>query len=303
MNAPLSSRLSAAPSSSHEKEAHYQQLTSRNHHFIASESQRKLRNLKVLIAGCGSTGGACIEALARAGIENFVLADNGEYELTNLNRQHARLGDIGKNKALHHRDEVLAINPFANVTIDDRGIHPENVQRFCEWADIIFDAVDVTTPAGIEAKLSLHIKAKALRKPVLSALDVGLRQWGKSFDYRNEALKVLDGKLEAARKSRHPIRALFEIYPISLVPGHALGLVIDLLEGRSSFASQLGCTSDALSAIIVPVMLRFVESGELTPGWNLDLDQFRQPATRRLTDELKYLPSRLKLRRLLKQIQ
>ena len=69
----------------------YAELTARNFHFVSSDLQKQMAQVKVLIAGCGSTGGACIEALARAGVQHFALADNGHYELNNLNRQHARL--------------------------------------------------------------------------------------------------------------------------------------------------------------------------------------------------------------------
>jgi hypothetical protein len=74
-----------------------------------------------------------------------------------------------------------------------------------------------------------------------------------------------------------------------------------LLEGRSPFASQLGCTSDALSGIIVPVMLRFVRTGKLARGWSLDLDQFGQSRAQRVLSELRYVPQRLKLLSLLRK--
>lgn len=280
---------------------HRRELTSRNAAFVSGAAQSKLGELRILIAGCGSTGGACIEALARAGVERFLLADNGEYELTNLNRQHARMADIGKNKAEFHREEILAINPFAEVTADRRGIHSQNVREFCATADIIFDAVDVTTPAGIQAKLSLHRYAHELRKPVLSALDLGFRQWGMSFDYRDPSVEPLHGRMAAAQAASHPIRALFSIYPVASVPSHCLQLIIDLLEGRVAYASQLGCTSDALSAIIVPVILRFAESGRLPKGWCLDLDQYSRSGLERALEAIQRLPLRFKLARLLRE--
>ena len=45
----------------------YEELVSRNRHFVSAAVQDRLRNLKILIAGTGSTGGACVEALAREG--------------------------------------------------------------------------------------------------------------------------------------------------------------------------------------------------------------------------------------------
>jgi hypothetical protein len=251
--------------------AYYRELTSRNFHFVSPENQRRISELDVLIAGCGSTGGACIEALARLGVKHLRLADNGTYEVTNLNRQHARIDSIGKNKAVFHAEEVRAIQPFAEVTVYSEGLTPENLIAAIQGVDYVFDAVDVTTAAGLAMKLALHDECARRRLPVFTALDIGFRQWGFSFDYRDGRLLPFNGRSAAAREKSHPISALFTLYPLASVPDHALDLIEDLLEGRSSFASQLGATSDLLSSIIVAATLRFVESGDFLPGWSVDL--------------------------------
>ena len=58
-----------------------------------------LRRAVILVAGCGSIGGAVVEPLVRLGAEHLVLAEPDCYELHNLNRQHACLADVGCNKA------------------------------------------------------------------------------------------------------------------------------------------------------------------------------------------------------------
>jgi hypothetical protein len=274
----------------------YRDLTSRNQHFVSKATQERLRTFKILIAGCGSTGGACIEALARVGVCNFWLADNGSYELSNLNRQHARLENIGENKAQFHAAEIARINPHAHVTVDTRGICAENVEAFVQAADLVFDAVDVTTPAGIRAKVLLHQKCHQFKKPVWSGLDLGYLQWGCSFDYRQK-MAVLNGAEGAALKAAHPIAALFKIYPIGILPGHAAALMVDLMEERCDFASQMGCTSDALSAVIVPAVLKFVGHGILISGWRVDLAPYRFTWSERVSDWLLGVRLRAKLRR------
>lgn len=266
----LFTRMNASGSKCGETD-YYLELTSRNAHFIAPETQKKLSESDVLIAGCGSTGGACIESLARVGIKTFRLADNGDYEVTNLNRQHARLDSIGKNKAVFHSEEVLAINPFAKVAVYPTGLTPGNLTQAVTGATFVVDGVDVTSPSGMEMKIRLHEECAKHRIPVFTALDLGYRQWGKSFDYRRPGVAPLGGKSGAARAKSHPISALFTLYPLKALPDHALSHVDDLLEGRKSFASQLGATSDLLSSIIVAAAIRFVESGELLPGWSIDL--------------------------------
>lgn len=283
--------------------AFYRELTSRNHHFISPDIQAKLKNFKILIAGCGSTGGACIEALARVGVTQFVLTDNGTYDVSNLNRQHARLDAIGKNKASFHREEVLAINPYANCRVESEGVLPGNVKVLCQGVDLVFDAVDVTTSSGIMAKIALHEEAKRLKLPVFSALDLGFKQWGKSFDYRKSSFPVLGGKRELASRAEHPIKALFEIYPLSAVPDHCLDLFSDLLDGKSEFASQLGCTSDLLSSIIVPAVIRFLDTSDLVAGWSIDLHQISCAQRPNLFRKFDYWKKRHTIKQKLKSIR
>ncbi len=121
---------------------------------------------------------ACIEALARAGVTNFILADNGEYDLTNMNRQHAFKENIGQNKAEFHAENLLGINPFIKVKIFTEGLSEKNMDEVVEWADIIVDAIDVTSASGIAMKLHLHKIAHAKHKPTLTALDVGFLSMG-----------------------------------------------------------------------------------------------------------------------------
>lgn len=282
-----------------DKNEYYKTLTSRNHHFVSPTTQNLLRQVKVFVAGCGSTGGACIESLARIGVENFVLADNGEYELTNLNRQHAYKEHIGHNKAQFHAECLHGINPFINVKCFREGVSHENIDESIAWADIIIDAIDVTSASGIEMKLHLHVKSQTARKPVLTALDIGFRQWGRSYDYRDRELDVLAGTYDKAKAARHPLKILFSIVPLSAVPAHSLQLVEDLLVKKDISASQLGCTSDLLSAIIVPVMIQFVETGVVASGWNIDLNEFSKSPMARFKEYMTGFSARRKVKKLL----
>lgn len=291
--------VTASISVPEDHDAYYAELTRRNQAFISQEAQRKLRQFKILVAGCGSTGGACIESLARFGVEHFALADNGSYELNNLNRQHANLDELGKNKAVFHSEQVLKINPFSEVIVRPEGISPENARELVQWADLVMDGVDVTTSSGIAMKIALHEQAKLLKKPTLAALDVGFCQWGRSYDYRDSSLEVLDGKATAASQTKNPIKALFTLVPLSIVPPHCVKHVYDLLHNPEMSASQLGCTSDLLSAIIVPSVLRYVEYGELVPGWNINLQSLAMPLSVRAKQAAEAYVLRRKIKKIL----
>ena len=278
---------------------YYAELTTRNRHFVRAETQARLTHLKMLVAGCGSTGGACTESLARVGVCHFTLADNGAYELNNLNRQHAFIKDLGRNKALVHAEHLRAVNPNVNLTVFEDGVTRENVKSLVRSGDIIMDAVDVTTYSGIQMKIALHEEAHRQQKPVFTALDLGFCQWGKSYDYRNPRLHPLNGRAEIAKSAKHPMKALFLCVPISAIPAHVLPLVIELLERDDVSASQVGCTSDLLAAIIVPSVIRFVETGELVSGWNVNLENLAYSWHTRITLWREGLRLRRKLARLL----
>ena len=72
---------------------------SRTELLIGKDNLEKLHRSKVAVFGIGGVGSYVVEGLARAGIENFILIDNDEICLTNLNRQIlATHKTIGKTK-------------------------------------------------------------------------------------------------------------------------------------------------------------------------------------------------------------
>src|SRR5437762_2127940 len=58
----------------------YAQLIARNRGLITEAEQERLRQSTLLIAGCGSIGGAVIEPLVRMGAEHLVLAEPDGYD-------------------------------------------------------------------------------------------------------------------------------------------------------------------------------------------------------------------------------
>lgn len=296
---PMSPHAPTAPS---DPDLFYQELTARNFHFIPQQWQSKLRKLKVLVAGCGSVGGACTIPLARLGVTHFRLADNGDYELTNLNRQHCTSEHIGWNKAKFHETQIRALNPHADVQSFTDGITPTNIKELVQWADVIFDGVDVTTPDGMNSKLSLHEHAHAAKKPTFMSLDMGFCQWGQSFDYRKLSAP-LRGNIAAARAATHPIKALFLFCPPRFIPTHTLPLVIELLEGGTMPASQLACAADQLSALFSAAVIRYVSTGDVVRGWNADVAAIALPWRARARLALKRPFLRLKLWRLMRKIR
>ena len=110
------------------------------------------------------------EALARSGVGSFVLVDDDKVCLTNINRQIIALrSTVGKDKVEVMRDRILDINPKAEVEVRKCFFLPENADEFnFEEYSYVVDAVDTVT-----AKISIIMKAKEVKVPVISCMGAG----------------------------------------------------------------------------------------------------------------------------------
>ncbi|HEX7102161.1 MAG TPA: ThiF family adenylyltransferase, partial [Nitrolancea sp.] len=162
----------------------YAELITRNAGLVSDAEQQRLRDATILVAGCGSIGGAVVEPLVRMGAEHLILAEPGDYDIHNLNRQSMTVHDIGRNKAEVLREQALSINPYASIEVDTRGIVDENVVDLVRRATIIIDGVDVTTKPPLRMKLALHEQAHRAGVPVISGYDIAGLQMMKIYDYR-----------------------------------------------------------------------------------------------------------------------
>jgi molybdopterin-synthase adenylyltransferase len=80
--------------------------------------QQRLRRASVAVLGCGGLGTWALAALASAGIGRFVLIDDDEVALSNLNRQILyRADDVGKPKAERVAAWLAAFDPAIKATI------------------------------------------------------------------------------------------------------------------------------------------------------------------------------------------
>lgn len=137
--------------------------------LIGNEGIKKLQEAKVAIFGIGGVGSFVVEALARAGVGNFILVDKDTIDLTNLNRQIiATTKTIGKPKVEVAKDRILDINPNAKVEIFQEFFMPDSKGILDEKVDYIIDAVDTVT-----AKIELVIRAHRLNIPIISCMGTG----------------------------------------------------------------------------------------------------------------------------------
>ena len=146
----------------------YAELFERNLGIYSREEQDRIRNGRVVIAGCGGIGGTTAIILARSGVGHFVLLDPQEYEPTNMNRQiDCFANTCGASKAKCIADDIAQINPEADVTLHSRGIEIEDVPLLLDQADVFLPAMD-SWPLSLTI---LEIARKT--KPTIMSYPVG----------------------------------------------------------------------------------------------------------------------------------
>ena len=142
---------------------------SRTELIIGKEKVEILKKAKVAVFGIGGVGSYVVEGLARAGISNFILVDNDEVSISNINRQIIALhSTVGKAKVEVAKSRILEINPEASVEIYQEFFMPETEGILDESIDYIVDSIDTVT-----AKLELIERANKLNIPIISCMGTG----------------------------------------------------------------------------------------------------------------------------------
>ena len=142
---------------------------SRTELLIGKQGLEYLKKAKVAVFGIGGVGSYVVEGLARAGIGNFILVDNDEVSITNINRQIiATTKTVGKLKVEVAKERILEINPEATVEIYKEFFMPETEGILEENIDYIVDAVDTVT-----AKIELVVRANKMNIPIISCMGTG----------------------------------------------------------------------------------------------------------------------------------
>lgn len=268
-------------------EAFYAELVTRNRGLIDGGDQQRLRNARFVIAGCGSTGGACVEPLVRSGAMRFVLADPGTYELSNLNRQDATVADVGRNKAEVAAERIRAVNPHAEVVVVPEGLRPATVGSLLSVGDLVVDAVDVTTDEGVATKVALHRAAHGLRLVVVTAYDIAATQFVEVFDYRT-GIEPLRGRIPEPLTSARLLRALV---PAGVVPREIFPELVARRRDPARPFPQLAMTATQFGALIAPIALRILAGRPVRRRIRIDLwDEVRPPAER-VAERLRRIPA------------
>lgn len=139
---------------------------SRTELLIGKEGIQKLKNAKVAVFGIGGVGSFVVEGLARAGVGQFLLVDNDDVDITNLNRQIiATTKTVGRPKVEVAKQRILEINPNAKVEVFQELFMPDSKDIFDNFTNYVVDCVDTIT-----AKIELVVRANNLNIPIISSM-------------------------------------------------------------------------------------------------------------------------------------
>lgn len=142
---------------------------SRTELLIGKEGLNKLKNAKIAIFGIGGVGSYVVEGLARTGVGSFILVDNDDIALSNLNRQIiATQKTIENPKVEVAKERILEINPNAKVEIYKEFFMPDTEGIIDDSVSYIVDAIDTVT-----AKIELVLRANNLSIPIISSMGTG----------------------------------------------------------------------------------------------------------------------------------
>lgn len=150
----------------------YDEMMLRNWAFITPKEQEKVKNTKILLAGCG-LGSNIAELAVETGFTKFVLVDGDKVEVSNLNRQAFDKRHVGKNKAealksiLEEKSEAVEIEAFPEM------ITPGTARKYVSKADIVVNLVDFDETVYI-----LNEVAKKQDKLSITSLNIG---WVEGF--------------------------------------------------------------------------------------------------------------------------
>src|SRR5437588_7209156 len=169
-------------------------------HGIGEAGQRKLRDARVTLCGCGALGTVLANALVRAGVGHVRLVDRDFIETNNLQRQvlfdeHDVAENLPKAEAAARKLGAINSEVFVEPIVTD--IDRTNILALVEDADVILDGTD-----NFEIRYLINDAAVKLNKPWV---------YGGCIGSHGQTMTILPGRTPC-------LRCVFEAAP---APGEA----------------------------------------------------------------------------------
>ncbi|HXK82581.1 MAG TPA: sulfur carrier protein ThiS adenylyltransferase ThiF [Bacteroidales bacterium] len=145
------------------------------------EIENHLSKFCVGIAGAGGLGSNCAVSLLRTGIGKLVIADFDIVESSNLNRQFYFKNQVGLSKVEALKENLLAINPNAQIDIYNIKLESKNIPELFKNCDVIVEAFD---KSEMKVMIIETCSINFPEKPLI--VGSGLAGWGNNQDIKTE---------------------------------------------------------------------------------------------------------------------
>jgi len=266
----------------------YDTFVTRNSGYVAADTQAKVRNTTLLIAGCG-IGSSVAVCAARFGFEKFVLVDGDVVDAHNLNRQFYDFADIGKPKVEALKDKILRINPEAQVEALHAYLDADNTDGIVQKADIVFDTVDFL---DLSAILSLHMSAKQHNVDILTALSIGFGAGVLYFPARSDLslIDIVAPDIESASGGGDEAPSYANVFAsiIKRIARHLdaqvveqIGKALTIMEdGKPCPASQVAVGSFTIAAMAVSIMHDLLAGNSVPSAPHMIIHSFKNHETK-----------------------
>jgi molybdopterin/thiamine biosynthesis adenylyltransferase/rhodanese-related sulfurtransferase len=198
-----------------------EELARYNRHIIIPEfgleSQKKLKQSKVLVIGSGGLGSPVLLYLAAAGVGTIGIVDFDVVDDSNLQRQVLfGIQEIGKPKVEAAKRRLESLNPYVKLNIYNTHLNSQNAMDIIRDYDVIADGTD-----NFPTRYLVNDASVLLKKPNVYASIFQFEGQVSVFNYIDRS-----GKLGPNYRDLYPTPP-----PPGLVPSCAEGGVLGVLPG------------------------------------------------------------------------
>ncbi len=110
--------------------------------YFDEDALRRIRRVKVGIAGAGGLGSNCAACLVRSGFNRLRIIDFDKVESSNLNRQFFFIDQIGLLKVEALRTNLLRVNPALEIEAEAVYLRSPGLEEAFSDCDAVVEAVD-----------------------------------------------------------------------------------------------------------------------------------------------------------------
>jgi predicted ThiF/HesA family dinucleotide-utilizing enzyme len=250
---------------------------SRNFPIIDQQTQNKLWDMQVAIAGLSVGSNIAIE-LVKTGVRRIKIADFDTLAPSNNNRiTGGSIFQIGENKAELLAKKLYELNPYCEIELFPHGLTDENFDQFVHNCDIIIDEIDAFP---LKNKLRDHIHSEEGKHTILlQGADLGEtpiveveRHHDPKFGNRVHELDV-HNILYGNPTKLESTKMLVTIVGKENIPAPFLQNFINIKRKKQTYWAQVGLAATAVAAKITSLTVEIARgnSDKLKPFYQLNL--------------------------------